>query len=147
MNRIFLHGVFAVLAIAILISIQCTMAQEVFGGPRPSPTIPINQSPPNRDQLSRSPTRANEIDYGPYMANLHRILSRLHKPAWNCQSPKHPVVIFRIHRDGHISDLCLARSSGNEKCDDEALERIKNNAPYPPPPAGSNESIEIQFTF
>jgi periplasmic protein TonB len=46
---------------------------------------------------------------------------------------------FRIDRSGHVVTSRIARSSGSDALDQEALALIKRAAPLPPPPAGISD--------
>lgn len=84
----------------------------------------------------------HEIDFGHYVAQVQNKLMH----SWQYRGSG-PVVAFRIYRDGHICDLRLTRSSGNEQFDKDGLNIVNDNAPYPPLPEGGPESVELQFTF
>lgn len=45
-----------------------------------------------------------------------------------------PFVAFDIEKDGTIANLRVAKSSGDDKIDNDALEAVKSLAPFPAPP-------------
>jgi len=61
------------------------------------------------------PVRA-DVDFGPYMADLQRrIKAAWHPPKGN--ESKRVVVVFKVHRDGSLSNLRIDHSSGVAVCD------------------------------
>jgi TonB family protein len=87
-----------------------------------------------------------DVDFGPYMADVQRRLKRSWFPPKGYES-KRVVVVFRIHRDGYMSNLRLDHSSGVAIADQAALEAVRNAAPLHPLPAGAADDVDIQFTF
>jgi len=89
---------------------------------------------------------SNGPDFGPYMADLQLRIKRQWFPPKGCES-KRVVAIFRVHRDGHISDLKLVTGSGVPEADDAALNAIQKASPFRALPTGASEAAGIQFTF
>ncbi len=87
----------------------------------------------------------SDLDFGLYMADLQRHIKRAWFPPKGYEI-KAVTVIFKIHKQGSMSDLRLEHSSGVSAIDQAALEAIKNSH-FRPLPAGAPESIEITFTF
>lgn len=91
-------------------------------------------------------TSVEEIDFGPYMADLQRTIKRAWFPPKESKS-KSVVVVFKIHVDGSLSDVKIQLSSGVEIADDAALRAVVNAAPFRPLPKGAKENISVQFKF
>ena len=60
---------------------------------------------------------------------------------------KSTLVLFKIHRDGSISDIKIKESSNDGIFDDAAMNtihKLKKLSPFPP---GADESNDVSFTF
>lgn len=122
-------------------------------GPSLSPARPSVGGTPGDGSGVRS--RTNDGDSPPanaspnfdkYMAELQRRIRRHWFP------PKDPlskvaVVTFVVARDGTMTGLRLSRRTGNELSDQAALRAVEDAAPFPPLPAGSPPTVDIEFTF
>lgn len=86
-----------------------------------------------------------DVDFGPYMSALQRRIKRHWFPPKR-QKTKHVVAVFKVHRDGQLSDVKITTSAGKES-DDAALEALKKAAPFDKLPANSPENVDIQFSF
>jgi TonB family protein len=86
------------------------------------------------------------VDFGPYMADLQRRIKRAWFPPRG-QENRRVVVIFKVHKQGELSNLRLATSSGNASADKAAMSAVENAAPFRPLPSGSSDDVDIQFTF
>ncbi len=95
--------------------------------------------------LNSEKTKPNEPDFGPYMVELQRRIKRIWPRPQSWQHYRSPVLAFKIHKDGSISGLRLAHSSGDEAHDKAALEALQKAAPFSPLPPGSKDEEEIQF--
>ena len=87
-----------------------------------------------------------DVDFGPYMAELQRRIKRVWFPPRIARS-KRVQVIFKVHRNGEMSNLRLANSSGLTAADEAALKAIESAAPFHPLPAGAPADVDIEFTF
>lgn len=87
-----------------------------------------------------------DIDFGPYMAELQRRIKRAWFPPRDARS-KRVKVIFKVHRNGEMTNLRLANSSGLTAADEAALKAIETAAPFHPLPAGAPADVDIEFTF
>ena len=67
---------------------------------------------------------AKEADYGSYMADLQRRVKRSWFPPKGNES-KRVVVVFKIDRNGNMSNLRLEKSSGLAIADTAALKAVK----------------------
>jgi TonB family protein len=109
-------------------------AQSEPGNPREKGLI----GPPQK--------RTEEINFGPYMAELQRRIKRHWLPPSDPQS-KRVTARFTISSNGALSNLRLSIPSGSSIADQAALKAISNTAPFPPLPEGSPESVDIEFKF
>ncbi len=104
-------------------------------------------NPPANSNPHAPPSEAAEgADFGPYMAELQRRIRRAWFPAKDYQSLR-VVVIFRISKTGELSKLTVKQSSGKAVADQTALQAVENAAPFPHLPKGSDDSVDVQFTF
>ncbi len=87
-----------------------------------------------------------DVDFGPYMAELQRRIKRVWFPPKIARS-KRVQVIFKVHRNGEMTNLRLANSSGLTAADEAALKAIEAAAPFHPLPAGAPADVDIEFTF
>ena len=101
-----------------------------------------NGNPNGRPSLAAQ----QDVDFGPYMADLQRRIKRAWFPPKG-QESKRVVVVFKIHRNGELSHLRLDHTSGMAIADQAALNAVQNAAPFRPLPPGAPEDVDIQFTF
>jgi TonB family protein len=87
-----------------------------------------------------------DVDFGPYMADLQRRIKRAWFPPKGNES-KRVVVLFKVHKQGELSNLRLQGSSGVAVADQAALAAVQNAAPFRPLPPGAPDDVDIQFTF
>jgi TonB family protein len=89
----------------------------------------------------------DEIDFNPYMEALKRKI----RPYWDASDSdkSQPTVIhFFIYRNGNISNLRVACSSGSQGVDQAAIDAVRQAAPFSALPAAYlGNAIEIDFTF
>jgi TonB family protein len=98
-------------------------------------------------QLKPKTTPVTQLDYGPYMAKLQKRIKHNWYPPKLGESDR-TQVIFKVHRDGSVTDLRLVRPSVNTEADQAALKAVQSAAPVDPLPLGANtDSVDIQFTF
>ncbi len=86
-------------------------------------------------------------DYGPFMKAMQKKLLDRWK---NChvEHQSFPVVEFKVHKDGSVSNIGIAHSSGHPATDRTAIKVIKEEAPYNQAmPIWAEAEVEIQFTF
>lgn len=57
------------------------------------------------------------------------------------------LVMFTINRDGHISGLQVADSSGSSLLDQNAMEAVKDAAPFPRPPVVAQLKVPIVYSL
>ncbi len=88
-----------------------------------------------------------DVDFGPYMADLQRNIKRSWHPPKRNES-KRVVVLFKIHKNGQLSNLRIDRSSGLDVVDQAALRAIETaSANFRAFPEGASNDVDIQFTF
>lgn len=72
------------------------------------------------------------------------------KSNWNSESDdKHrrAVAVFKVSKDGKISDIKLKDSSQNKSIDEASITAISKSSPLSPMPEGAPPEVDIQFTF
>lgn len=89
---------------------------------------------------------SKSVDFGPYMAELQRRIKRAWFPPRDARS-KRVKVIFKVHRNGEMTNLRLANSSGLTAADEAALKAIETAAPFHTLPTGAPADVDIEFTF
>lgn len=87
-----------------------------------------------------------DVDFGPYMADLQRRIKRAWFPPKGNES-KRVKVVFKVHRDGQMTNLRMVTSSGLTIADAAALKAVENAAPFRPLPSGAPDDVDIEFTF
>ena len=100
---------------------------------------------PFSDPHLKASSLSEEIDWGPYMADVQRRIKRNLHPPEGYDFNKTPFIIFKIHRDGSISPAHLSRSSGNKEVDQSFIDAITAAAPFDPLPKRSKEEVEIPY--
>ncbi len=120
----------------------------VVGRPRADGGDGMTGNPGENSNPKGAPSVAAEqnVDFGPYMADLQRRIKRAWFPPRG-QENRRVVVIFKVHKQGELSNLRLATSSGNASADKAAMSAVENAAPFRPLPSGSSDDVDIQFTF
>ncbi len=103
----------------------------------------LSQQPASKAAPAAS---ANDVDYGPYMARLQRSIKSHWSPPKR-ESSQRTQVQFAIAKDGTISKLRVIKSSGDAEEDKAGLEAINKMGKAPSLPDGSDQSVDIQFTF
>ena len=100
-----------------------------------------------QNNLSKSPyVPGQDVDFGPYMADLQRRIKRAWRPPEDQRSIQE-IVRFKIKRNGNILDLRLDPPTGIASADEAALKAVEGAAPFRPLPAGSLDDVSIQFTL
>ena len=87
-----------------------------------------------------------KADFGPYLADLQRRIKRAWFPPKGYES-KRVVVVFKVNKDGALSNLRLDHASGAAIADQAALKAVENAAPFRPLPRGASADVDIPFTF
>jgi TonB family protein len=104
---------------------------------------------PNKNPYGdRPPSTASipDVAFGPYMARIQEMIKQRWRPPRGSES-KRILVHFAINRDGSLSNLRLMQTNGDTLANEAALNAVRNAAAFPPLPAGSAPSIDIEFTF
>ena len=168
-SRVDKSAILAVVSAAPFLPLPAGTSSEIyqlhFVGPISAPAAgpvatPIKQSRASdqRNSVSANPVPAEtvsppgpsaaprDVDFGPYMATLQRIITRAWQPRLIGESKK-AVVDFKIHTDGKVSDVRVNRSSGVNTVDGAVLQAINVASPYPALPKGAPDPVDISFTF
>ncbi len=93
-----------------------------------------------------SDAQAQDIDFTPYMTEMQRRI----KQAWfppKLNEYMRTIVVFKVHKNGEVTDLKLVTSSKNKIADDIALKAVDRASPFKPLPLGAPGDVDIQFTF
>lgn len=102
---------------------------------------------PDRDGPGEGIDAAQDVDFGPYMAELQRRVKGNWVPPEQ-GNPRRSVLRFRISRNGEISNLRVGKTSGNPDTDAAAMNAVCRAAPFRALPAAYKQQyIAIQFTF
>ena len=112
----------------------------------PISAAPVMATPAPPSAASDAGPPAQDVDMGPYLADLQRRIKKAWYPPKGNES-KRIVVFFKLRKNGEISGLKLKISSGVGIADDAALTAVETAAPYAYLPAGAGEEIDINFTF
>jgi TonB family protein len=118
----------------------------------PYAVLSQNDAPVKPDVYSRpgatscSPSRKPEPNFKNYMSILDKALTaQFVLPEGHKALPV--VVSFKIHQDGTITHLEIAKSSTDALVDKAALTAVERLAKFNPLPKGSPEAVSIQFKF
>jgi TonB family protein len=111
-----------------------------------SPVVPPDMQ--NREHTSGPATMgAISSDFGPYMKTMQRrINAKWHRPS-NWTDYTKTVVSFNADQDGNIARLKVIHSSGDDLCDQSALNAVNNSVPFMKLPSYAGKDVDIQFTF
>lgn len=86
------------------------------------------------------------IDYKEFMTALEKKIKRCWHPPHSSNS-RSAKVLFKVHSDGAMTDLRLTSTSGSSFADEIALKAVREASPFTKLPAGSPESVDIDFSF
>ena len=121
-------------------------------GPRtglPNPTIQENPDFSTEEPKILSPTYG--YDFGPY---LNQVLNKI-RYNWYSLIPEiakfrkgRVVIVFRIQKDGIVSDPRVVANSGTDPLDRAAYGSITASNPFPPLPANfEGDRLDLQITY
>jgi periplasmic protein TonB len=121
-----------------------TPPQEEVPQPRsPSPWRPMALAPADKPSTSLTQAPTSRPSGGNYGAQVWSALAR-HKP--KAGESGSTTVIFAIGDAGALRFVRVGHSSGNARLDQLALATVRNAAPYPAPPGGT-QSFTIRIDF
>ena len=87
---------------------------------------------------------AGKVSSGRYAANVRAAIGR-HRP--RAGGGGSATVAFSIGPGGGLQGVRIVRSSGRQAADQAAIATVRAAAPFPPPPAGINNTFSIQIYF
>jgi protein TonB len=87
---------------------------------------------------------AGKVSSGRYAANVRAAIGR-HRP--RVGGGGSATVAFSIGPGGGLQGVKIVRSSGKPAADQAAIATVRAAAPFPPPPAGINNTFSIQIYF
>jgi TonB family protein len=93
------------------------------------------------------------VDFGPYLQDLVKVVRQnwyLLIPESAEQKTAKLAIEFAIQKDGHVSDVHLAPSSGDVALDRPAWGSITNSNPFPPLPSefkGEYLALRLRFSY
>ena len=87
---------------------------------------------------------AGKVSSGRYAANVRAAIGR-HRP--RVGGGGSATVAFSIGPGGGLQGVRIVRSSGKQAADQAAIATVRAAAPFPPPPAGTNNTFSIQIYF
>lgn len=128
-----------VLTTALLTTLFAALywCSQIWLTPQPLPPAPIQPAP----------VVAADVDFGPYMADMQRKIKREWYPPKGNTSERIQV-LFKISQKGALSDLKILTPGLSEAASHAALEAVINASKnFSPLPAGSPDSVDIEFTF
>ncbi len=81
------------------------------------------------------------IDFTPYFNYLQTTV----RQNWHAPDGTYgvAVVLFKVHRNGTVSDIRLNNTTGDTRADTTAVEAVKTCAPFRQPPAGSPPDFDV----
>jgi TonB family protein len=124
-------------ALTLLAGISTTAILMYFGydnGWLPGFT---KQAPPD--------TIAAPVNFDHYLANIQRQVKRNWFPPRRDASTS-TTLRWKIFRDGHVENVAVYESSGNDVFDNAAVSAVENTD-FGPLPGGADPDVDIEFTF
>lgn len=94
---------------------------------------------------AQNPAEMSE-EYKSYMKNLRKSIKKNWNPPRGDNS-KSTVLLFKLSKDGQLSDCKVNQSSGDEVFDKSAVEAVEKAAPFAPLPEIAPEYTDVLFTF
>jgi TonB family protein len=90
---------------------------------------------------------AEDIDFGPFMADLEKRIKRNWVPPRGSESRK-VMLLFYLARDGHVIKIETKKSSGDFDADRAAIAAVEASAPFQDfPPQVQEDILPVEFTF
>lgn len=90
---------------------------------------------------------AQDVDFGPFMADLERRIKRNWSPPRGAESRK-VMLLFYLSREGKVVKIETRKSSGDESTDQAAIEAVEASAPFKPfPPQVKEDILPVEFSF
>lgn len=88
-----------------------------------------------------------DVDFGPFMADLERRIKRNWMPPRGQESRK-VKLLFYLARDGRVLKIEPSKPSGDEDADRAAIAAVQASAPFMPfPPQVKEDILPVEFTF
>lgn len=98
-------------------------------------------------QYSEIGDNPSEVDFAPYMRELHRRIKSNWHPSVNYDS-KRASVFMKIDKAGNLVACSIYQSSGYKNVDKSVLDAVYKTAPFRPLPDEYNgKTVDIIFTF
>lgn len=114
--------------------------------PPPTAKMPFRLGAVLSNKLDDILVKVDSIEFDEYMSQVQRkIKEHWHPPKQKLT--KSTTTIFKIWRDGHVSDITVSKSSGSCALDDGAVAAINKAAPFQELPDGSPAQVDIKFNF
>lgn len=90
---------------------------------------------------------AQDIDFGPFMADLERRIKRNWIPPRGSESRKVVLMLF-IARDGNVIKIDVKKSSGDAEADESAKQAVMASLPFLAlPPQFKEDILPVEFAF
>lgn len=90
---------------------------------------------------------AEDVDFGPFMADLEKRIKRNWVPPRGAESRK-VVVLFYLNRGGKVVKVEIQKSSGDKEADASASQAIYASSPFMAfPPQVKEDVLPVEFTF
>ncbi|WP_303672663.1 TonB C-terminal domain-containing protein [Vampirovibrio chlorellavorus] len=111
----------------------------------------IGNSSMGNPQAGNSPSPgvdvAQDIDFGPFMADLERRIKRNWVPPRGSESRKVVLMLF-IARDGNVIRIDVKKSSGDTEADESAKQAVVASLPFLAlPPQFKEDILPVEFAF
>lgn len=104
-------------------------------------------NPQEGKSLSPGVDVAEDIDFGPFMADLEKRIKRNWVPPRGAESRK-VVLLFFLSRDGKVVKVEVKKSSGDKEADESAEQAIMASSPFMAfPPKVKEDVLPVEFTF
>jgi len=102
---------------------------------------------PKTSQVSDKDFEIQDVDFRPYMSEVHNRIKNTWNPPHTNVSAK-VEVSFDVGKNGHVENIKILKSSGDEITDKAITDTLNKISPLPPLPIGfKQENLKINYTF
>ena len=89
----------------------------------------------------------NPLIFQDYMSDIQQKIKDNWDPVKTDKSKK-VILLFKVYKDGKVTDIKVKKSSGNEEMDNSAIEAVIKSSPLPPLPKDYKlDDVDILFNF
>lgn len=134
--------------VAVLPNLPRTEEPSPITDVQPQPSTGESTGTPGPATQSSGDTGndSGEPDFSSYLAEMEKKIKKAWFPPRGSESKK-IIVKFKLNRQGEVQTVRLGSSSGVAMADEAATTAVKNAGPFGTLPKGSDDIVDIRFTF